>query len=141
MWSSAAYNVLNQSDAQMEDGHAMVKFDKCPIIPELEPRSAWMSQNCQQMRANIKTCPVEKFFVDCEANLIGAVGSCRLTSWQKVPSDGSWAALSRVVSSLPPLSRSMFADETSHLRKYEITNVQRADNDEGVLYLGIRHTD
>ena len=25
------------------------------LIPELEPHSAWMSQNCQQMRGNIKT--------------------------------------------------------------------------------------
>ena len=34
--------MFNQSSAQTEDGHAMVKLDNVPFIPELEPRSAWM---------------------------------------------------------------------------------------------------
>ena len=32
---------LKQS-VQTEDGHAMMKFDTFSLIPELEPRSAWM---------------------------------------------------------------------------------------------------
>ena len=46
--------MLNESDAQTEEGHAMVKFDTFPFFPELEPRSAWMYQDYQQMRASIK---------------------------------------------------------------------------------------
>ena len=41
-------------NVQTEDGHAMMKFDTFSRIPELEPRSAWMSQNGQQMRANLR---------------------------------------------------------------------------------------
>ena len=33
-----------QSDAQTEDGHAMVKLDTFPFSPALEPRSPWMFQ-------------------------------------------------------------------------------------------------
>ena len=32
----------------------MMKFDTFSLILELEPRSALMSQNCQQMRANLR---------------------------------------------------------------------------------------
>ena len=40
-YHSKTWFVLNQSDAQTEDGHATVKFDYFPFTSELEPRSAW----------------------------------------------------------------------------------------------------
>ena len=63
------YRCLNQS-VQTEDGHTMMKFDTFSLIPELEPRTAWISSlcavaesgteretndNCRPMRARITT--------------------------------------------------------------------------------------
>ena len=52
---ASSSHLLTES-AQTEDGHAMMKFDTFQLTPELEPRSAWMSQNGQQMRANLRAC-------------------------------------------------------------------------------------
>ena len=54
--TAAPLPLSNQGDAQVKDGHAMVKFDHFPIIPELEPRSAWRSLNFQNMRTNKAEC-------------------------------------------------------------------------------------
>ena len=43
--------MLTKSDEQTEDGHAMMTLF---THSGLEPRSAWMLQNCQQLRANLR---------------------------------------------------------------------------------------
>ena len=46
---------LQQLQIIVDDGHAMMKSDNFALAPRLEHCSAWMTRNCQQMRADIKT--------------------------------------------------------------------------------------
>ena len=52
--SGRGWHLLTKSDGQTEDGHAMMKLSPFWLIPDLEARSAWMLQNCQYVRANLK---------------------------------------------------------------------------------------
>ena len=104
-------SLINQSDAQTEDGHAMMKSDT------LEPRSAWMSQlrdvsECEMHMTAVNKCaptsqlvrtrhqrPTGKWYVDCE----GAVGGCWKSRGNQHSVMDLGRGLSCVVSSLPPI--------------------------------------
>ena len=106
--------VLNQSDAQTEDGHAMKKLDTCHSFWNLSHAVRGCHNNCRkwqrmsqlsaeksalmldQLMCTRRQRPERKWQVDCES----AVRSCMSSVCEKVLSDGSWAGLSCVVSSI-----------------------------------------
>ena len=64
------------------------------LIPELEPRSAWMSQHCQQVRTNLKAymCVSQGNQWRSDKLIVRLISG---VPWGVV-GDGSWAGLSRV---------------------------------------------
>ena len=108
--------MLNQSDAQTEDGHAMMKFDTFSIVPELEHKAlvhlsedmgevhTWTlqqlstqrrSQGCTQFtaaQARIHHSSHVRVTKDRQ-EVVGAVGGCGLSGCEKALNDGSGAGL------------------------------------------------
>ena len=111
--------MLNQSDMQTEDGHAMMKFDTFHSFQNLSHavrgcQNSVLLLKLDQNRRHMTTVDLMCTHITTRVCVSPRYGSGNLTvklPWevvgsqacQKVVSDGSWAGLSCVVSSMPPI--------------------------------------